>query len=40
MAELVEQKFGDWKPAPGQPQEVPLIPTTPLAPPSDYAGAA
>ncbi|KAK9863705.1 hypothetical protein WJX84_002328 [Apatococcus fuscideae] len=40
MAKLVEQKFGSWTPAPGQPQAVPPIPTTPLAPSSDYAGKA
>ena len=39
MIQLVEQKFGEWRPAPGQPQDVPPIPTNPLAPPSDYAGA-
>ena len=38
MVQLVKQKFGAWRPAAGQPAEVPSIPTTPLAPES-YAGA-
>eukprot|EP00891_Asterochloris_glomerata_P007133 jgi/Astpho2/7133/e_gw1.00111.7.1_t len=35
MKTLIEQRFGRWQPAPGQPAQPPAIPNTPLRPAAD-----